>query len=100
MFVLGNLFQALGMILGKLLWLYSWIVMIAVLLSWVSPDPFNPVVRVLRGMTEPVFEWVRRRVPFAVVGLIDLSPLIVLLLLWFLQQFLVPTFFELGARLR
>lgn len=100
MFILGNLFQALGMVLAKLLWLYSWIVMISVLLTWVSPDPFNPVVRVLRGMTQPVFEWVRRRIPFAVIGLLDLSPLLVLLCIWFLQQFLVPTLFDLGARLR
>ena len=100
MFVLGNLCQAMAAILDKVLWLYSIVIMIAVLISWVSPDPFNPIVQFLRSVTEPLFAWVRRRIPFAVVGMIDLSPLVVLLLIKLLQMVVVRSLFEFGLRLR
>jgi YggT family protein len=100
MFVLANFLQALATILDQLFWLYSLVIMVAVLLSWVSADPFNPVVQLLRAVTEPVFGWVRRRVPFAVVGLLDLSPMIVLLAIWFGRLFLVRSLLDLASRLR
>ena len=46
----------------------SFIVLIAVLLTWVNPEPYNPIVRFLRSVTEPVFYQVRRRMPFVVIG--------------------------------
>ena len=100
MFVLGNLVQALAIILDKFLSLYSLVMFIAVLVQWVSPDPFNPLVRILRGVTDPVFGWIRQRLPFAVMGMLDLSPMIALLLLWFLRLFLVRTLLDLSLRLR
>ena len=100
MFVLGNLCQAIATILGKVLWLYSIVIMVAVLISWVSPDPFNPIVKFLRSVTEPLLAWVRRRVPFAVVGMIDLSPLVILILIQLLQMVVVRSLFEFGFRLR
>ena len=100
MFVLGNACQAIATILDKVLWLYSIVIMIAVLISWVSPDPFNPIVQFLRSVTEPLFAWVRRRIPFAVVGMIDLSPLVVLLIIKLLQMVVVRSLFEFGLRLR
>ena len=100
MFVLGNLCQAIAMIFEKVLWLYSIVIMIAVLISWVSPDPFNPIVQFLRSVTEPVFAWIRRRVPFAMVGMIDLSPIIALLTIQLLQMVVIRSLFELGYRLR
>ena len=100
MFVLGNLCQAVATILDKVLWLYSIVIMIAVLISWVSPDPFNPVVQFLRSVTEPLFAWVRRRIPFAMVGMIDLSPIVVLLIIQLLQMVVVRSLFEFGSRLR
>ena len=100
MFVIGNLCQAIAAILDKVLWLYSIVIMIAVLISWVSPDPFNPIVRFLRSVTEPLFAWVRRRIPFAMVGMIDLSPLVVLLIIQLLQMVAVRSLFEVGIRLR
>ena len=100
MFVLGNLCQATATILDKVLWLYSIVIMIAVLISWVSPDPFNPIVQFLRSVTEPLFAWVRRRIPFAVVGMIDLSPLVVFLIIRLLQMVVVRSLFEFGLRLR
>ena len=100
MFVLGNLFQAVATILDKVLWLYSIVIMIAVLISWVSPDPFNPIVQFLRSVTEPVFAWIRRRFPFAVIGMLDLSPLVAFLGIQLLQMVIVRSLFELGLRLR
>ena len=100
MFVLGNLCQAVAVVLEKVLWLYSIVIMIAVLISWVSPDPFNPLVQFLHAVTDPVFSWVRRHLPFAVIGMIDLSPVVVLLLIQLFQMVLVRSLFELAFRLR
>ncbi|MBI4004422.1 MAG: YggT family protein [Candidatus Omnitrophica bacterium] len=100
MFILGNLFEALAVILDKALWLYSIVVFIAVMISWVSPDPFNPVVQFLRSVTQPVFDWIRARLPFAVIGMLDLSPIILLMFLWFARQFLVKSLFDLAFHLR
>ena len=100
MFVIGNLCQAAATILGKVLWLYNLVIMVAVLISWVSPDPFNPIVRFLRSVTDPVFAWIRRRLPFTMVGMLDLSPLVALLIIYLLQTVVVRSLFEFGFRLR
>ena len=100
MFVISNVLQGAAMVLDKVLWLYSMVVMVAVLITWVSPDPFNPVVQCLRSVTEPVFAWVRRYLPFTVVGMIDLSPLVVFFLIRFCQVALVRSLFDLAVRLR
>jgi YggT family protein len=73
-----------------LLWLYTWIIIVAALISWVSPDPFNPVVRFLRQVTEPVLAPVRRRLPPWKTGGLDFSPLIVILAIQFVQQVILP----------
>jgi len=100
MFILGNLCQAVATILDKVLWAYSIVIMVAILMSWVSPDPFNPIVQFLRSITDPVFGWVRRRLPFAVVGMMDLSPIIVLVVIQLLQMVVVRSLFDLGFHLR
>ncbi|MBI3321494.1 MAG: YggT family protein [Candidatus Omnitrophica bacterium] len=100
MFVLANGLQAIAAILDKVLWLYSLVIMVAVLISWVSPDPFNPIVQFLRSVTEPLFAWVRRRLPFVVVGMIDLSPLVTLMLIQLLQMVVIRSLFDLAFRLR
>ena len=100
MFVLGNLCPAVAMILDKVLWLYSIVVLVAVLISWVHPDPFNPIVQFLRAVTEPLFAWIRRHLPFAVVGMIDLSPILVFVGIQLLQMVVVRSLFEFGYRLR
>ena len=100
MFVVGNLVQAIAIILEKVLSLYSIVIMIAVLISWVSPDPFNPIVQLLRSITEPFFGWIRQRLPFAVIGMIDLSPLVAILLIQLIQMAVIRSLFELGLRLR
>ncbi len=65
-----------------------WLVIIAALISWVNPDPRNPIVRFLYGTTEPLFRPFRRLVPPSRTGGIDLSPLLVILLIYLLQRFI------------
>jgi YggT family protein len=72
--------------LGWLLNLYSWIIIAAALISWVNPDPRNPIVMVLRRVTEPVLEPVRRLLPPWKTGGLDLSPLIVLVAIQFFER--------------
>ena len=79
MIVLANTMSAVAMILGSLLNLYFWIVIIASVLTWVRPDPYNPIVRPLRALTEPVFYRVRKWLPFTYTTGIDFSPVVVLL---------------------
>ncbi|KRT66838.1 MAG: hypothetical protein XU11_C0003G0010 [Candidatus Dadabacteria bacterium CSP1-2] len=98
MFVLGNLVEALATVLHYLLNIYMWIVIIRAIISWVSPDPYNPIVRFLYRATEPVLGYARRIVPS--LGGIDLSPILVLVLIVFLDQFLVGTITELAFKLK
>jgi YggT family protein len=74
--------------LSGLLQIYFWIVIIAALLSWVQPDPYNPIVRALYGMTEPVFDWIREHLPVYFGGL-DLSPIVILIAIQFVQRVLI-----------
>ena len=100
MFVISNFIEAVAVILSRLLDVYKLVIIAAVLISWVSPDPYNPIVRALRAVTEPVFAAVRRLLPFATVGMLDLSPLVVFGLIWFAQLFLVHSLFDLARMLR
>jgi len=95
--IIGYFFVALARVLDIVLTLYFWVIVIAALMSWVRPDPYNPVVRFVRPATEPVFYRVRRWLPFLTVGGIDLSPIVVILAVQFLQWFLVPTLLRLGS---
>ncbi len=95
--IIGYFFVALARVLDIVLSLYFWIIVIAALMSWVRPDPYNPVVRFLRAMTDPVFYRVRRWLPFLTVSGFDLSPIVVILAIQFLQWFLVPTLLRLGG---
>ncbi len=69
--------------------LYIWIVIIAALISFVRPDPNNPVVQILYRLTEPVFEFIRRKMPFVVLSGIDLSPLVIILGFQLLDNFMM-----------
>ncbi len=99
MFVLGNFLGAIAGVLDIVLTIYMWIVIISALISWVNPDPYNPIVRFLFSVTEPVFATVRRLLPFPYMG-IDFSPLIVLLIIIFFQQFLVRTLHQVAMNLQ
>jgi YggT family protein len=90
--------NALATILDYVLYAYMWIIIIRALLSWVNPDPYNPVMRFLYSVTEPVLYEVRRRIPISFGG-IDFSPMLVILALVFLQQFLVPSLRTMAYRM-
>jgi len=98
MFALGNLIDSLAYILNMALTIYMWLIIARALLTWVNPDPYNPIVRFLYNVTEPVLGWVRSRLP-VVFGGLDLSPLVVLLGIVFLQRFLVATLIDLARRI-
>ncbi len=99
MFALRHLLEAMAYILDLGLTLYMWIIIARALLSWVNPDPYNPIVRFLYNITEPLLGWVRRRLPLVFGGL-DLSPLLVLLAIVFLQKFLIASLMDLAFRIR
>lgn len=93
MFVLGNLIVALAKIIDLVLTLYMWIIIAQAIISWVNPDPYNPIVRFLYRVTEPVLAPIRRWLPTRGMG-VDFSPLIVILVIYFLQWFLVKTMIQ------
>ena len=99
MFILGNFLSATAQILKIILELYMWIMIIRSLLSWVNPDPYNPIVQFLNSITEPVLYRVRQLMPMSGTG-IDFSPMIVILLIIFLQSFLVNSIGALAMRLQ
>jgi YggT family protein len=88
MIILANFFEAIAVVLDYALTFYMWIVVAWAVLSWVSPDPYNPIVRFINTATEPVFYQIRKRLPVNFGGL-DISPVIVILAILFLQTFVV-----------
>ncbi|MDP6736397.1 MAG: YggT family protein [Nitrospinaceae bacterium] len=99
MFILGNFLSATAKILEIVLQLYMWIIIIRALLSWVNPDPYNPIVQFLNSITEPVLYRVRQLIPMSGMG-IDFSPIIVILAIIFLQAFLVNSIGMLAMQLQ
>ena len=98
MFVIGHFLNALTTVLDYALLFYMWIIVARAVLSWVSPDPYNPIVRFINNVTEPVLYPVRKRLPFGFSG-IDFSPMLVLLAIIFLRLFIVSTLSELARKL-
>ena len=98
MFVLSNFLVAVARILDIGLSLYMWIIIARAVISWVNPDPYNPIVRFLHSATEPVLFRIRRRIPINLGG-IDFSPILVILVIIFLQAFVVQTLIQLASRL-
>jgi len=99
MFVLGNMVAVLAIILSYSLKAYMWIVIIRCLLSWVNHNPYNPIVAFLYRITDPILSFVRRKIPFTATSALDLSPIIVILSIWFLQEFLYRTLIDISIRL-
>jgi YggT family protein len=97
MFVFGDLLITIARIADSLLEVYKWVVIIAALISWVNPDPYNPIVRFLHAVTEPVFRPIRRLIGYR-LGPIDISPIIVILAIIFIQSFLVRTIIKVGYK--
>jgi YggT family protein len=97
MFILSNLLTALAKIADILLTIYMYIVIGRAVISWVNPDPYNPIVNFLYRATEPVLSRVRRVIPY--LGGMDLSPLVVLLAIYFLKEFVIRSIYLLAYRL-
>jgi len=98
MIVLATLLQAIAQILHMVITIYIWIVIIAALITWVRPDPYNPIVQTLFRLTEPAYALIRRYIP-TVIGGIDLAPLILILVLQFIDLFLVRLLMNIAMRL-
>ena len=97
MFVVGNTLLGFATILDYALTFYSWIVIARALISWVNPDPWNPIVQFLTRATEPVLVPIRRRLGWG-IG-VDLSPLVVIVAIWFLQIAVVQSIKDLAVRI-
>jgi len=95
MFMVGNFLNALGSVVYYVLEMYIYVVVARALISWVNPDPWNPVVQFLNRVTEPALAPLRGLIGWR-LG-IDLSPLVLILILVFLQKFIVPSLFQLAA---
>ena len=96
--ILSTLFTAIANILSIIVNVYTWIVIAAALVSWVKPDPSSPIVQLLYRLTDPVYSFIRRYIKTEFNG-IDFAPLIVLLALQFLSQFLIKLLFVFAASL-
>ena len=95
MFVLSNFLYALAVVIDYVLFFFMIIVIARAVLSWVSPDPYNPIVRFIHNVTEPVLYQVRSKIPVTFGG-IDFSPVIVILIIYFLQIFVVRSLKDLA----
>lgn len=98
MFVAANFVDAFANILDIALNIYLWIIFARAILSWVNPDPYNPIVQFLYKVTEPVLNPIRKMIPYG-MG-IDFSPLVVILAIYFMRSFVVKTLFDIAVRLR
>jgi len=98
MFIMGNFFKAIAVVLDYALSIFMWIIIARAVLSWVNPDPYNSIVRFITSVTEPVLYQIRKRIPFDLGGL-DVSPIIAILIVIFLQTFVVGSLHRLAYTL-
>ncbi len=98
MFMFGNFILAIAKLINFALSAYIWIVIGRAVISWVNADPYNPIVRFLIQVTDPILLRIRRYIPS--MGGFDLSPMILILAIVFLQSFLVPTLTQIGMSLQ
>jgi YggT family protein len=98
MFAIRNLLIALATVTDIALVCFMFITIARAVLSWVSPDPYNPIVRFIHNVTEPVLYRIRRRLPLMYGGM-DFSPIVVILIIIFLRIFVVQSLKGLAATL-
>lgn len=99
MFVFANLIIAVAKVLNIILELYQWVIIITAIISWVNPDPYNPIVRFLHSVTEPVLRPIRRVIGYR-LGPIDVSPIVVILAIIFIQKFLISSLVEFAYKMK
>jgi YggT family protein len=98
MFIAGNILEGIATILDTILWIYMWVIIIRALISWVNPDPWNPIVQFLQRATDPVLYQIRKRLGMGSMGF-DFSPIIAILLIMFLQIAVVGSLKDLAMRM-
>jgi YggT family protein len=98
MFILSNFMHSVATIVDIVLNLYMWILIARAILSWVNPDPYNPIVKFLYNITEPLMYRVRRILPLQFGG-IDLTPMVIIIAIIFLRSFIVPTLHQLANQI-
>ena len=96
MFVLSRFVETIAELIDMVLTAYLIIVFARAVISWVNPDPYNAIVRFLYQATEPVFRWVRRRLPFLMGAGMDFTPMVVILAILFVQRFVLPVLVQLA----
>ncbi|WP_299550013.1 YggT family protein [uncultured Helicobacter sp.] len=96
--ILNTFIEAFAQILSLIINLYIWVIIIAALISWVRPDPYNPIVQILAKLTEPLYAKIRRIIP-TLIGGVDLTPILVILVLKFIDLFAVKLLFQLAHNL-
>lgn len=95
MFVAGNFLEAIAGLLDTILTLYVWVIVGRAVISWVNADPYNPIVRILCNLTDPVLDRLRQALPIGFGG-IDMSPVVAIFIVWFLRAFLVASLYDLA----
>jgi YggT family protein len=98
MFIFANLLSAVAQILDIVLEIYMWVIIISAIISWVNPNPYNPIVRFLYSITDPVLRPIRRRI--GIFSGIDISPLIAILAIIFIKRFLIASLIELALKMK
>jgi len=99
MFIVENFIVALAKVMDIGLTVYIWLILGRAIISWVNPDPYNKIVIFLYRVTEPVMAPIRRLIPIRGMG-IDISPIIVIMIIYFLQTFLVKTMIQMTGQIR
>lgn len=97
MFIAGNLIISFAHLVNLGFTVLYWLILIRAVISWVNADPMNPIVQFLHRATDPILEPIRQRLPYRTI---DISPVIAVVIIIFLQKFLVQTLFDIGWRLR
>lgn len=98
MYIAGYFLMAVANVLNFVLFVFMWIVIARAILSWVNPDPYNPIVRFIHNVTEPVLYQIRTKIPINFGG-IDFSPILVILAVYFLRDFVVKSLLRFSASL-
>ncbi|MFH1287567.1 MAG: YggT family protein [bacterium] len=96
MFILSNFLVAVANVLDVVLTILYWLILIRVLISWINPDPYNPIVQFLYKTTEPILDPIRKILPFGYKFGIDISSIVIFLAIIFLKSFLVKTLIDLS----
>ncbi|MCK5783269.1 MAG: YggT family protein [Desulfobacterales bacterium] len=97
---MGSLLYNFALILKFALNIYIYVIIASAILTWVNPDPFNPIVRFLKKITEPAYFYIRRYLPFLNIGGLDLAPIILILIVQFVQIFIVGSLIDLAYSIR